>query len=215
MQPYVPPRIPANHLRPARFWYAVAAVIAVALTAVGAVIGASWLTGTMNAVDTDHAFTNGRTVSLRLDPDHDKSIWIKDGSPGGEQKCSITGPGDPSLGKPGIDAFVTSDATWNPLFAITVRQTGTYEVTCSSDGYSHYAIGASGAITASTGELALALTLPVLGISIGAAVVIIVAVRRSTARKRLLAEHHGFGGRTPVPYATAPAPAGDERPNTV
>ncbi|WP_146610522.1 MULTISPECIES: hypothetical protein [unclassified Streptomyces] len=193
MLPFAPPQIPANELRPGRFWYAIAAAIVVVLAALGVVVGVYQFKSVTDAVDTHHRFADGDTVSLQLGPDSDKSIWIKNRGPSDDQKCGIAGPGDPSLGGPGIDFYWTRDETWNPLFALEVSQAGTYEVTCESKGPSQYAVGESGGFVEFMRGSVLAIVLPMCGFGIGLTIVIVVAVRRSDHRKRLRAERYGPG----------------------
>ncbi|MFJ8886793.1 hypothetical protein ACIRJR_25775 [Streptomyces sp. NPDC102402] len=198
MQPFAPPRIPANELRPGRHWYATAAVIAVVLTVLGVAVGVYRIDKVTDAVDTGHQFADGDTVTLRLSPESERTIWIKDRGPSAAQRCGITGPGDPRLTDPGVDVFLTRDETWNPLYAIDVPRAGDYEVTCSSQGPSRYAIGDSGGLVAFVGVLVLAGALPVLGIGVCAVIVLITALRRRGHRKRLLAERHGPRGEHPA-----------------
>ncbi|WP_407837513.1 hypothetical protein ACE1OC_15420 [Streptomyces sp. DSM 116496] len=200
MKPFPPPQIPANALRPGRHWYATAGAIAVALIAIGAVIGALRFNHAIDAVDTGQQFANGDVVTLRLEPGSGKTIWIRDEEfgPSDAPKCSITGPGDPALTDPGVDVFLTRDETWNPLYALDVPRAGDYQVTCSSPASSTYAVGDSGGLFALAGWLVLAIALPVLGITIGAVIVLVTALRRSRHRKQLLAERDGSGGGNPA-----------------
>ncbi|GGS03414.1 hypothetical protein Snoj_08020 [Streptomyces nojiriensis] len=207
MQHFAPPRIPANDLRPGRHWYATAASIAVVLIVLGVVIGVYRFSNVIDAVDTDHHFANGETVTLRLEPESEKTIWIRDQEfdQSAAPECSITGPGAPGLTDPGTDVFLTRDETWNPLYTIDVQRAGDYEVTCSSHALSKYAIGDSGGIFAFAGWLVPAVALPVLGIGIGAVIVLVTAVRRSRHRKRLLAERHGSGDGHPATPSPVPS----------
>ncbi|MGW7055585.1 hypothetical protein [Streptomyces sp. NPDC054887] len=208
MQPFAPPRIPANDLRPGRHWYATAALIAVVLIAAGAVIGVYRFYNVIDAVDTDHHFANGDTVALRLEPESEKAIWITDQEfgPSAAPKCRITGPGDPGLTDPGIDVFLTREETWNPLYSIDVPRTGDYEVTCSSEALSKYAIGDSGGFFTFVGWLILAIALPTLGIGIGVVLALVTAVRRIRHRKRLFAARHDSTGGHPAHTSRRPAP---------
>ncbi|MFJ8144635.1 hypothetical protein ACIQ6R_06110 [Streptomyces sp. NPDC096048] len=189
MQPAPPPRISANELRPGRHWYLTGAAVAVVLIVLGAAIGVQRFNDLIDAVDANHRFANGDTVSLRLEPGSEKTIWVRypGRSPGPE--CDISGPGDPGLTDPGPDVFLTRDETWMPLHTIDVPRSGDYTVTCSSQALSRYAIGDSGGLVAFAGWLILAISLPALGLGICAAIVLVTAVRRSGHRKRLLA--HG------------------------
>ncbi|AQS65771.1 hypothetical protein [Streptomyces pactum] len=206
MQSFPPPRIPANELRPGRHWYATAAAIAVLLSVLGVAIGVYRFNSAIDAVDTDNQFANGDTVTLRLEPESEKTIWVKypGRSPGPE--CDVTGPGAPGLTDPGPDVFLTRDETWMPLATIDVPRAGDYTITCSSQALSRYAMGAPGGLVALAGRLVLAITLPVLGIGICAVIALVTAVRRRGHRKRLLAERHGSrGGHTAHPDASLAA----------
>ncbi len=189
-------RIPADELRPGRHWYATAAAIAVVLVVLGTAIGVHRFKDAINAVDTGSKFANGDTVTLRLDPHHEKAIWIRDRGPSPDQECGITGPGEPVLTDPGIDVFLTRDETWNPLYAIDVPRTGEYKVTCTSQEPSQYAIGGPGGFVTFGGRLLLAALLPLLGIGTGAAIALVTALRRRSHRKRLLTEHHNSAAVT-------------------
>lgn len=192
MQPFPSPQIPANELRPGRRWYATAAAISVVLIVLGLAIGVHRFKNVVDAVDTDNRFGDGDTVTLRLDPEHEKAIWIRDQVSPSHQACDITGPGDPRLTGPGIDMFLTRDETWNPLYTIDVPRAGDYKVTCSSQGApSQYAIGDPGGLVTFGGWLALAVSLPVLGVSVGVGIALVTAFRRRSHRKRLLAERYG------------------------
>ncbi|WP_030547681.1 hypothetical protein [Streptomyces albus] len=212
MQPSPSPRIPANELRPGRHWYATAAAISVLLIVLGVALGMHGFKNVVNAVDTDNQFANGDTVTLRLDPEHEKAIWIRGRGPSSAQACDITGPGDPGLTGPGIDLFLTRDETWNPLYTIDVPRAGDYKVTCSSQGGpSRYAIGDPGGFVTFGGRLVLAILLPVLGIGVGAAIALVTAFRRRGHRKRLLAERHGSGGSHPAQPAMSPGAGPDHQ----
>ncbi|MFV2117129.1 hypothetical protein ACE14D_01180 [Streptomyces sp. Act-28] len=211
MQPFLSPRIPTNELRPGRHWYATAVAISVAMIVLGMVIGVYRFKNVIDAVDTDNQFANGDTVTLRLDPEHAKAIWIRDQGPSSSQACDITGPGDPGLTDPGIDVFLTRDETWNPLHTIDVSQAGDYKVTCTSQGPSQYAIGDPGGFVTFGGWLVLAVFLPMLGISIGTAIALVTAFRRRNHRERLLAERYGSGGGHPAQPALSPDAGADRQ----
>jgi hypothetical protein len=70
MQPTSPsgPRIPANELRPTRHGYVAAAAVAVVLIALGVAIGAYRIDKVVDAVETEHRFSSGDTVTVRSTP---------------------------------------------------------------------------------------------------------------------------------------------------
>lgn len=189
MQPSPSPRIPANDIRPARRWLFIAPAIAVVLLVLAVVVTMYRFDRAVDAVDTGKEFAGGASVTLRLDPESEKAIWIK--YLGGRlpaHECGITGPGDPRLTDAGWDFFLGRDATWNPLYTIEVSQVGDYEVTCSSQEPFVYGIGGPGGFVAFVGGLILTVLLAALGVIACAAVVLVTAVRRRNHRKRLLAE---------------------------
>ncbi|MGW5085847.1 hypothetical protein [Streptomyces coelicoflavus] len=188
MQPHPPPRTPtARELRPGRHWYLTAAAIAVVLTVLGVVIGAYRFNNLLDAVDTDHQFANGDTVTLRLDPEHEQTIWAKypGVSPGPE--CDIAGPGAPRLTDPGADLFTTYDETWTPVGTTDVTRPGDYTLTCSSRALSRYALGDSEGLISFAVDLIPAVLLAALGITTAVVITLVTALRRRAHRKHLLA----------------------------
>ncbi|EHN73157.1 hypothetical protein ACIP29_14375 [Streptomyces coelicoflavus] len=188
MQPHPPPRTPtAKELRPGRHWYLTAAAIAVVLTVLGVVIGVYRFNNLLDAVDTDQQFANGDTVTLRLDPENEQTIWAKypGVSPGPE--CDISGPGAPRLTDPGADLFTTYDETWTPVGTTEVTRAGDYTLTCSSRALSRYALGDSEGLISFAVDLIPAVLLAVVGITTAAVITLVTAVRRRAHRKHLLA----------------------------
>ncbi|MFF0536728.1 hypothetical protein ACWDF1_01660 [Streptomyces coelicoflavus] len=188
MQPHPPPRTPtAKELRPGRHWYLTAAAIAVVLTVLGVVIGVYRFNNLLDAVDTDQQFANGDTVTLRLDPENEQTIWAKypGVSPGPE--CDISGPGAPRLTDPGADLFTTYDETWTPVGTTEVTRAGDYTLTCSSRALSRYALGDSEGLVSFAVDLIPAVLLAVVGITTAAVITLVTAVRRRAHRKHLLA----------------------------
>ncbi|NHI09588.1 hypothetical protein STPH2_4955 [Streptomyces sp. KO7888] len=188
MQPHPPPRTPtARELRPGRHWYLTAAAIAVVLTVLGVVIGAYRFNNLLDAVDTDHQFANGDTVTLRLDPENEQTIWAKypGVSPGPE--CDIAGPGAPRLTDPGADLFATYDETWTPVGTTDVTRAGDYTLTCSSRALSRYALGDSEGLISFAVDLIPAVLLAVVGITTAVVITLVTALRRRAHRKHLLA----------------------------
>jgi hypothetical protein len=190
-----------------------AVVLPVVTTALGVVLGVHALGDAVDAVDTGHRFAGGDTVTLRLDPAHEKSIWIRDRGPSSRQSCDISGPGDPALTDPGIDVFLTREETWNPLFGIDVSQAGEYRVTCSSrGGPSQYALGdEAGGLLALGGRLFPALLLPVTGLFAGLVLALVTWLRRRGYRRRLSAARQGSGAGRPAEPVVAPG-GGSGRP---
>ncbi|MFE5489795.1 hypothetical protein ACFQ7Z_07505 [Streptomyces virginiae] len=92
--------------------------------------------------------------------------------------------------------FLTRDETWNPLYAIDVPRPGDYQISCSSDVRSKFAIGDSGGFLALAGWTVLAIALAALGVTTCAVIISVTAFRRGRHRKQLLAERHGSGAAT-------------------
>ncbi|MFI6874456.1 hypothetical protein ACIBL6_13525 [Streptomyces sp. NPDC050400] len=182
------------------------AVIAVLLTVLGVVIGVLRFHDAMNAVDTDNQFADGGSLTLHLEAGSDKAIWIMERGPSPDQKCGITGPGDPGLSDPGIDVFLARDAAWNPLYTIDAPRAGDYKITCSSRGPSRYAIGDTGSLVALTGRLLIGALLCVFGITACVALVAVTAIRRDRHHTRLLAELSNSRSSDPTYRVAAPGP---------
>ncbi|EST37180.1 hypothetical protein N566_14480 [Streptomycetaceae bacterium MP113-05] len=194
---FSPPRIPAHQLRPGRHWYVTAVAIAVAMIVLSVALAVYRFNSAVDAVNTDNQWANGETVTLRLEPEREKAIWVMYPGMSPGPRCDITGPGDPALTE-GTDVSLTFDETWDLVYTTDVQQAGDYTVTCSSQAVSRYAIGDSGGMFTFVGWLILAVLLSVLGIGICAVIVVVTAVRRRGHRKRLLAERLGSGGGCPA-----------------
>lgn len=200
MQTLPPPRTPTRkELRPGRHWYLTAAAIAVVLTALALILAVYRFNNLIDAVDTDHQFANGDTVTLRLDPDNEQTIWAKYPGVSPGPKCDITGPGDPRVTDPSADLFTTYDETWTPVGTTDVKQAGDYTVTCSSQALSRYALGDSGGIISFAVDLIPAVLLSALGITTATAITLVTAIRRRAHRKRLQAAPHDPTQSRPPP----------------
>ncbi|MGW6316417.1 hypothetical protein [Streptomyces sp. NPDC055099] len=194
MQPSPQPRIPASELRPGRHWYLAAVGVAVVLFVLGVSVGVYRFAKAIDAVDHGDPYANGDTITLRLAPESQKTIWVKYPGPSPGPECDITGPGTPRLTEPGADVFLTREETWTPLSTIEVSQAGDHAITCSSHALSRYALGEAGGLAALAGWLVLAMALPALGIGVGAAIILATAVRRRRHRRRLITECYGCDG---------------------
>ncbi|MBO1337675.1 hypothetical protein [Streptomyces sp. VRA16 Mangrove soil] len=192
--PSSPPFISPKELRPGRYWYVVAAAVAVVMCLLGLVIGVLRFKSVLDSVDTGHRFVNGDTITLQLEPDGDRGIWATYPGPSPGPKCGISGPGDPRLTDPGTDVSLTRDETWNLIYTFDVQRSGYYKITCSSQAETRYALGNDGGVLAFVGGLVLAVVLPTAGVGICAVIVVITALRRNSHHKRLLAERAGCGG---------------------
>ncbi|MHC0431138.1 hypothetical protein ACX6XY_13240 [Streptomyces sp. O3] len=181
MPPFPPSpthQLPAGKPPPGRHWYATAAAIAVVLIGLGVAIAVHRIDIAADAVDTEDYFANGDTVTLRLEPESEKAIWVMWPGESSGPECDVTGPGDVALTDRGHDAFLTRDETWDLLYRVDVSRAGDYEITCSSQALSRYAIGAREGHLALVTWLALAAVLAVLGIVVCAVICRVTAVRR-------------------------------------
>jgi hypothetical protein len=187
----VPPPIPASELRPRRYWYAVAAAIAVVLIGAGVTIGVLRFTKMLGAVDDGPRFGGTGSVTVQLDAGSDKAIWVESRGLSFAPECQITSPG--TLHGSGSDTSIgKGTTTWHLLDTIDVPKTGEYQIRCRSEGTRvQYAIGDSVDVGGFVVGLVLAIVLPIVGFLSCVVICLITGLRRSSHRKRLVAQSYG------------------------
>lgn len=176
-------------LRPRILWIVLAWVLFVILLIVGIGGFAGGLFSTLNDAAPTTSFGSGKTVSVPLDPKDKPAIYASAGQPTDVQ-CQVVGSENQkiTLTQPSASQTLTvGDTKWELLFRIGVPAPGTYQVTCEGQGVT---FGTGKELIASAGKLvggAVALVaLPLVGFLIAMVVTIVVLVRRSGARKRMM-----------------------------
>lgn len=211
--PAGPPPIDPRALRPGRGWYAVAIVIAV----LGIVIGvggfglgiASFVRG-LPKMTTE--FDAGTPVTVHLAPGQERAIYVdRNSGPGGRgdpvyAKCTGTARGDGSVDVRQVSStldFPSGRHQWVSAYSVAVTRAADYELSCEpsgTDGPTHYALGdapKAGALAAGIlGGTAALIGVPCLALTVGGVIALVVALRRSSAKKRLQQQVY-YGYRPP------------------
>jgi hypothetical protein len=200
-QPLPQSAVPAQELRPRRYWFAVAGLIA----AVGALAGVGlFALGVAGAVDDfkrpDQRFRAGEPVTVPVVAATDKIIWIDDAGDGSTilgPACTVTpvDGGTARIESIGMSlSYATEEAAWRGLYRLNAERDGQYQVTCEASGAAgaaQLAVGDPPRIKGFAGKLGGGLValfgLPCLGLVVGGVLALVVALRRSEHRKRLTA----------------------------
>jgi hypothetical protein len=186
---YGAPATAAGPIRPRVLWIVLAWVLFLVLLIVGIGGFAGGLFSTINDAAPTKTFGSGQTVSVPLDPKDKPVIYAAADQPTDVQ-CRVDGTENQkiTLTQPGGSQTITVGNTkWELLFNVGVPAAGTYQVTCDGQGVK-FGIGKN--FVGSAGKLvggAVALVaLPAVGFLIAVTVTIVVLVRRSGARKRMM-----------------------------
>jgi hypothetical protein len=193
------PAIDPRAVRPGRGWYAVAVVVAV----LGIVVGvggfglgiASFVRG-LPKMTTE--FDTGSPVTVHLTAGQQRAIYA-DQTTGRNvtvaADCTGTAHGDGSIEVRPLSTtlnFPSGRHQWTSAYTVDVSRDGDYELACQpsvSDGPTHYAIGdvpKTGALVGGIlGGIAALVGVPCLTLTIGGVIALVVALRRSSAKKRL------------------------------
>lgn len=179
-----------DRIRPGRVWYALGACAIV----LGLVAGVLLIVSSINTMP---SFTTtieaDVTTPVPIDKAGEWSVYA--GRPGGldsdgKGSCMIRPPdgaGRPQTGQPnGKVSFTRDSYQWYWLFTFTVDTPGTYELTCKGVGnVDRFAVGKSPNTAGFVGLLVGGILTLLAGLGIGLPLIIVTAVRRSGARRRL------------------------------
>jgi hypothetical protein len=140
-------------------------------------------------------------LTVHLAPGQERAIYVdRNSGPGGPgdpvyPDCTGTARGDGSVGVRRISNtldFPSGRHQWISVYTVTVSRAGDYELRCEpsgTDGPTHYALGEApkaGALAAGIfGGIAALIGVPCLALTIGGVIALVVALRRSSAKKRL------------------------------
>ncbi|HEX3732488.1 MAG TPA: hypothetical protein VHU91_06155 [Mycobacteriales bacterium] len=188
-------RVSASELRPSRWWYGIAAVIAVLFIGGGITAGAVGVLKNSPSLDTK--FDIGETATFTLDSGHEASLYaVADGK--GRLKCSAS-EGIKLTGPKGTFMFTDGGDKWERVFNLKSSTDGKHQVTCSSDDdITKLAIGDKANTGGLAGSVAALLCGPCVGIIIAAAIVLVVALRRKSHKDRMIRDRNGSGGYPPA-----------------
>jgi hypothetical protein len=200
---YPPPSVASSELRPGRGWYVFAALIAVALTAVGIGGFAFGVFSAVTSINVGQRFNAGETVTARLQPSPRGAIYARVLTSGyaPQAECTVTGPSGEqvTLSPPhGTFTVTSAGATWREIFVVETTGSGTHHIVCRSSETSTFSVGKDADVGrlfgGIFGGIASLVILPLTGILLGVIIAVVVGVRRGNHRRRLLA------GRFPPRY---------------
>ncbi len=143
-------------------------------------------------------FDAGTPVTAHLTAGQRRAIYADLNSGAGRPAyldCTGTAPGDGSIDVRRISNaldFPSGRHQWTSVYTVDVTRDGDYELTCrpaASDGPTHYALGdapKTGTLVAGIfGGIAVLIGVPCLALTAGGVIGLVVALRRSSHKKRL------------------------------
>lgn len=199
-----PPRIDPRQLRPARKWYVVAGMVAVLGILAGGGLGAVGMTSVMRDLPNLVAeFDAGEPARVSLTGSREWAVYAATDAGqtigGARAECIVTGPDGreaPVRSAPYAFTFSRGDHSWVAVGEFSSATAGNYQVSCAdTSSRNHYAVGerpeVQGFVTGIVGSLAALIGLPCVALFAGGVIGLVVAVRRSSHRTRLLAAAAG------------------------
>jgi hypothetical protein len=189
---FPPPQVDASRLRPPLWWIAVAWTVAVVCAAVGVALFAGGVTSTVAGLGPSRTFAAGETVTVSVDPADGPAIYLTSPqlvhfqctSPGGPAKATLTAP-------TGKETVTTDGKVWELIAHIHAPTAGEYRFACTVEEQSGVTFGIGSGVGAAAsgllGSVAILIILPTVGFLLAVIVTVLVLVRRSSHRKRLLA----------------------------
>lgn len=198
----------APRIRPARFWYAIAAGVFV-LGVVVAVV----LIVRLDFPGPEGEFRAGNTHTANLE--REGLTIFADRSVTGGRCEAADGAGDPiALTEPsGSETVDINGREWKVVLRSEQPQPpGSFTVRCeASDPSATFAVGPHTSVAGALGQIFAAIGVAVVCGLVALVIVLIVAIRRSAARRRLRAAGP-YGGGQAQPYGGGPPPPGPYGP---
>lgn len=191
MQPGVAPAVASSELRPKRMWFVVAGGIAFA----GVVAGVLMLVYGISGISAPmiRTFGEGETVSVRLD--QDSAIYIASGDRMYGSTCVVTSADGKPVATNGEVAPFTKTVDgqqWELRRTFRVATPGDYRVACT-EAPGPYAIANEPDVPRFVIGIVSLFALSGLGVLVGGILAIVVGVKRSNHRRRLLEERWRLG----------------------
>lgn len=189
-QPANPGPVDRKVLRPRRFWYVLAAGIALLGLVAGGLLG--WQAYT-SFPTVEEEVASGETATVHLE-DGGMTVFVDrqflEGGCEAEDTQGREVPLDPVLG---TETVTVNDQTWQAV----LRTSGPfpaeeYTVECNSDSGAVFGIGSRASVWATVGAMLGAIGSAGLGVLVAAVVTLVVFFRRRGHRKRF--EAHGANG---------------------
>jgi hypothetical protein len=190
------PVVDGRDLRPTRGWYVVGGALAfVGLAGAAVLVGVGF--GSLLG-DTDVTpFSIGEPTVFTVDPDEPRQVYVSERINGDIAEIDCTAEavdeGSVTLDRPSFESYVfDGDDAWVGVYDVEVTRAGDYSFDCDVLGVrratDQVALGPRIGIAGFFGALLGGALSALVGLGLGATIVIVVAVRRSRHRRRLLAE---------------------------
>ncbi|MFE6158617.1 hypothetical protein ACFQ7F_06835 [Streptomyces sp. NPDC056486] len=201
--PGPPPRIDSGQLRPRVWWFVVAGVIAAVCVGIGVASFLLTLTSAVHSVDDSKAFTSGQSVTLRIGPDDDAAIYVRNPVVARAHCEVVLGPygAAPRVTTPDSSFSVTRGSVeWERVFVLKTDTAADYRVTCDDPrGVLTFAPGDDADFASFVGGIVVTVVVPLLGLLAGSGIAIIVGVRRGRHRRWLEAQAYYSANAGPAP----------------
>lgn len=175
-------------LRPRRLWFVLAAVIIVAGLTTGAVLAV----GLLRDAGPTRTFAANETVTVQLKRSPKPGFYVTDaGSP--SDRCFARDTAGRQIWAEPISGQTTitiNNTRWHVLSFVSLPADGTFQVGCvatAADTGARYGVGTPPETRDLLTTILAMIVLWVGSIAIGLVIIIVVAVRRGTNRRRLLA----------------------------
>jgi hypothetical protein len=201
------PQVSGRELRPRRFWYVVAGVIALGgiLLGIGLFI-LGLVTAVRSVPDLGTQFTAGEAKTVTMTAGDKKVIFADSAAVNPTCTGSAPNGGNIDLSTLSYSFTVTKgDREWRGIYEDKTDKDGAYQITCGAPSDSspatEYAIGDApkfgGFLGGILGGLAALFGLPCFGIVVAAVIALVTALRRNSYKRRLLQERGALPGYPP------------------
>lgn len=192
-QQQTPPPVDPKAIKPGRFWYVIAAIIIVAGIGGGITVFAFGVSSVAGSVpEFDKLIATDTPTAVGLTKDRDWALYVE--YPGDEAPAvtctaeSLDGEATLSSGNTTF-TFSSGGQTWHLAYEVSVDTTGDYTFTCGSDPKAgSFAVGEAvdvgGFVGGIFGTIGGLIGIPCFSLVVGGVIILVVALRRGSSRKR-------------------------------